>query len=208
MQAPYPVHYVIEPPGRFSRLQLLIRFAAFCAIGLLGLSFGAVFLFAYLALPAFAASRLSSQRGLAGAYVDDDGPRVIKALHWFAAISAWTGLIAEQLPSRADEAIRLELDGKARPTARSAILRIFTGLPSALVLVFLCWIGAFVWLWAALTILFVQRVGHGAFWYLAGLQRWSARLLAYQASLVDDYPPFSFEEHGTSSGLAAAGSRP
>jgi hypothetical protein len=32
----------------------LVRVVAFCALGVLGLSFGTVFLFAYLALPVFA----------------------------------------------------------------------------------------------------------------------------------------------------------
>ncbi len=61
-------------------------------------------------------------------------------------------------------------------------------------LAILCWIGVFVWLWAALSILLFERVGPDAFGYLVGLQRWSIRLLAYQASLVDEYPPFSFTE--------------
>jgi len=43
-------------------------------------------------------------------------------------------------------------------------------------------------------ILVAQRVGPHAFAYLVGLQRWSIRLLAYQASLVDEYPPFSLSE--------------
>jgi hypothetical protein len=56
------------------------------------------------------------------------------------------------------------------------------------------WLGVFVWLWAALSILLFQRVGPHAFGYLVGVQRWSVRLLAYQASLVDEYPPFSFSD--------------
>lgn len=30
--------------------------------------------------------------------------------------------------------------------------------------------------------------------YLLGLQRWSVRMLAYQACLTDAYPPFSFAD--------------
>lgn len=51
-------------------------------------------------------------------------------------------------------------------------------------------IGVLVWLWAALSVLVGERVGAGAFRYLVGLPRWSLRLLAYQASLVEAYPPF------------------
>lgn len=192
----YPVHYTIEPPPTFSRLQLLIRLVAFIAIGTLGLSFGAVFGFLYLVLPAYAATRLSAHADQPAAYAAQDGPRVLRLLRWFAAISAWTGLIAENLPAQTpDETVKLSIDGAPRPvTPGAALVRVLTGIPSALVLGFLCWIGVLVWLWAALTILVGERVGPGAFRYLAGLQRWSIRLLAYQAGLVDEYPPFSFAD--------------
>lgn len=194
MRSAYPVRYFVERPARFTRLQLLIRVVAFCALGVLGLTFGTVLVFAYLALPVFAATRLTGGRAPAD-YVRHDGPRVVRALTWFAAFSAWGALIAEQLPGRsASEVVAIEVDGEARPDARIAILRVFAGLPSALVLAFLCMIGVLVWLWAAVTILFAEKVGDHAYNYLVGLQRWSVRLLAYQASLVDEYPPFSFAE--------------
>ncbi len=184
MAATYPVHYSVEPSQGFSRLQLLVRFVVFVAIGIVGLSFGAVFAFAYLALPVLAAVRPQS-RGVS-----------LDAVRWFAAFSAWTGLTTDHIPEhKADETVHVALDRDLPMTApRSAILRIFTGLPSAFVLGFLCFIGAFVWLWAALTILLTEHVGEGARRYLVGLQRWSVRLLAYQGSLVDEYPPFSFQE--------------
>ncbi len=195
MSTPYPVHYSVEPPPKFSRLQLLGRLFAFCALGMLGLSFGALFAFLYLALPAYAASRISSRAADPGGYVTEDGPRVVKLLRWFAALSAWTGLVAEHLPSRApEETISLDVSGPGNQSASSAVFRVFSGLPSAIVLGVLCWFGVLVWMWAALTILLGERVGPHAFRYLVGLQRWSIRLLAYQASLVDEYPPFSFSD--------------
>jgi hypothetical protein len=191
----YPVHYHVDRPAHFTRLQLLIRLVAFCALGVLGLSFGAIFLFAYLALPVFAASRLTGRD--AAAYLAEDGPRVRRALHWLAAIAAWVGLISDRLPTATPaETVELEIEPTAalEATSTSATWRLLTGLPSALVLALLCWIGMFVWVWAALSILLAERVGAGAFGYLVGLQRWSIRLLAYQASLVDEYPPFSFAD--------------
>lgn len=191
----YPVRYSVNRPERFTRLQLLIRVVAFIALGALGLSFGSLFAFAYLALPVYAASRLA-YRDEARSYLDEDGPRVVKALHWFAALCAWAGLISETLPGRQpDEAVDLRVQNTAQnPTSPSAILRVLVGLPSALILMLLYSIGALVWLWAALSILVTERVGQGSFDYLVGLQRWTVRLLAYQASLVDDYPPFSFSD--------------
>jgi hypothetical protein len=69
---------------------------------------------------------------------------------------------------------------------------VLAGLPAALVVAVLGWIGVFVWLWAAVSVLVGEHVGRAAFGYLVGLQRYCLRLLVYQASLVDDYPPFSF----------------
>lgn len=187
------VRYQVEPSARFTRFQLLVRVLAFCALGILGLSFGTLFAFAYLALPVFAAARLASRDDRA--YVPGDGPRVVAALRWFAAVSAWAGLVAERLPGRTpDETVHLDVRFTGQPTSVSAVTRILYGLPSAFVLAILCWVGVFVWLWAALCVLLTERVGPGAFGYLVGLQRWSLRLLAYQASLVDEYPPFSFAD--------------
>jgi hypothetical protein len=86
------------------------------------------------------------------------------------------------------------VERSGKPTTASALWRLLLGLPSAIAMWLLGIIGWFVWLWAAFSILVRERVGDGAFAYLSGLQRWVVRLLAYQASLVEDYPPFSFEE--------------
>lgn len=188
MTTSYPVHYGVERAARFTRLQLFVRLIAFVALGVVGLSFGTVFVFAYLALPVVAAVRLAAGH-------EEDRARIVGALQWFAAISAWTGLTVESLPGRSpSETVRVEIEGTTRPTTASAMWRIVTGLPSAFVLAVLCCLGCFVWTWAALSILFTERVGAGAHGYLVGLQRWSVRLLAYQASLVDEYPPFSFSD--------------
>lgn len=192
----YPVHYSVPHPARFTRIQLAVRVVAFLILGLVGLSFGTVFAVAYLGLPVVAAVRLSGGRS-PEEYVQGDGATILAALRWFAAISAWAGLVTDRVPSQSpDETVQLVVDESARPrpTTSSAVWRILSGLPSGLVLALLGWIGSLVWLWAALCVLFTERVGDGAFHYLVGLQRWSIRLLAYQASLVDDYPPFSFSD--------------
>lgn len=190
----HPVHYHVVRSDRFTRLQLAGRVVAFIALGVLGLSFGMVFLFAYLALPAFAASRLGGTSD-PDRYIEKEGKHILTALRWFASVSAWAGMIVENLPGGSpEETVVIEVEGSPHPEAASAMSRVLLGLPSALVLAFLGWFGVFVWLWAAISILFTQRVGKHSFRYLVGLQRWSIRLLAYQASLVDEYPPFSFAD--------------
>ncbi len=189
----YPVHYRIEPPSMLSRVELLIRLVAFCVLGVVGVSFGSLFGLAFIVLPVIAAVRTSGGGG--ASYVAIDGPRIVGVLRWFAAVSAWFGLVSDRLPSRTpDETVAIEVEGITDPTPGSAMWRIVTGIPSALVLFVLGAIGGFVWIWAALSILITQRIGRRSFHYLAGLQRWSIRLLAYQASLVDEYPPFSFAD--------------
>lgn len=191
----YPVHYFVTRPERFSRLQLAMRFIAFLALGALGLSFGALFLFAYLALPVIAVSRLAAGRS-ARTYVGEDGTKILAVLRWVAAISAWASLVADRLPARSpDETVSLTLERAATPSSSSAAWRVITGIPSAIVLALLGFIGVLVWLWAALSVLVTERVGRRSFKFLVGLQRWSLRLLMYQASLVDEYPPYSFDDH-------------
>lgn len=190
----YPVRYAVDKPERFLRFQLLIRVLAFVVIGILGLSLGLLFWAAYVGLAMFAAIRLSGDRD-AATYLNEDGPRILGALRWFAAIAAWFGLVADRLPDRsAQEIVRIEVERSGQPTAASALWRLLFGLPSALVLTLLGLIGWFVWVWAAISVLLNERVGDAAYAYLAGLQRWTVRLLAYQASLVEDYPPFSFQD--------------
>jgi hypothetical protein len=190
----YPVHYRIDHPAHFTRFQLAARVLAFVVLGMLGLSFGTVFACAFVGLPLFAAYRLGGGRTV-DAYTRTDGPRVVAALRWLAAISAWAGLIAEELPTTApQETVRLDVELASHATPSTAMWRVITGLPSAIVLGFLCAIGMLVWWRAAASILVTRRVGPHAFGYLAGLQRWTIRLLAYQASLVDAYPPFSFSD--------------
>ena len=193
MSIEHAVHYAVERPARFTRLQLAARLVAFLALGVLGLTFGTLMAFAYLALPVFAATRIASRGPVA--YLDEDGPLVTRVLAWLAAISAWTGLVAEHLPARdPDETVHLAITRAGQPTPSSALWRVVTGIPSVLVLALLGCIGCLVWLWAAITVLVDEKIGAGAFGYLVGLQRWALRLLAYQASLVEEYPPFSFED--------------
>jgi hypothetical protein len=191
----YPVHFDVEPVARFTRAQLLVRLVAALALGALHFSLGTVFWLAYLLLPIYAASRIATL-GSAAEYSRRDGPRVTRALHWLAAVNAWAGLVVEALPAHGpEETVRMTLDPTpVASSPMSALLRIVTGLLSALVLGIFGCLGVFVWIWAAISILVRESVGLGVFTYLVGLQRWSLRLLVHQACLVDQYPPFSFPD--------------
>jgi len=194
LSTPFPVHYFAVKPAHYTRVQLVVRVVALMILGIFGLSLGALYLAAYLALPALAAVRLARARD-PQQYLDEDGPRIVQALRWFGAVTAWFSLVAEDLPSHSPlETVRLDLEVSGRPTPAGALMRLLTGIPCALALAVLGCLASLVWLWSAVVLLFQQRVGDGAFAYLAGVQRWSLRLLAYQASLVEGYPPFSFAD--------------
>ena len=190
----YPVHFDAVEPAQHSRLQLGLRLLAVLALGVIGVSTGGIFCVLYVGLPVFAAVRISSL-GSCNAYVTQDRPRILFALRWAAAVTAWLALVVDRLPSGSpDETIRLNVEGQPDQTPSSAAWRVLLGLPSALVLGLLSLFGALVWLWAALAFLLSQSVPRSAWAYLTGLQRYTYRLLAYQAALVDDYPPFALSE--------------
>ena len=192
---PYPIHFNADRPSRFSRMQLLVRLAALIVLGMLGISFGTLFAILYVALPIYVAIRIAAL-GSGRDYLRGDVPRVLFTLRWFAALGAWAGLVTERLPARGpEETVSLLVEEPSwEPSTGAAMLRIATGLPSALVFALRSALGSLVWIWAALSILISERVGAGAFQYLLGLQRWGVRLLAHQACLVEGYPPFSFSE--------------
>jgi len=64
-------------------------------------------------------------------------------------------------------------------------------IPHLLVLALLGFAGIFVWLYAAIVVVFTGRFPTGPFNYLAGVARWAARVTAYFLLLTDRYPPFS-----------------
>jgi hypothetical protein len=189
----YPVHYTVSRPERYTRLQLLVRLLASAALGVLGLSLGLIVVAVYLVLPAFAAVRLTARGG--EGYLREDGPRVVRLLAWLAAVYAWFALVTDALPVRdPDELVHVRVEPLGTPDATTTLWRLLVGLPSALVLAFLGCLGGVVWLWSALRVLLFEQVGDAAHAYLVGVQRWTIRLLAYQAALVDVYPPFSFDD--------------
>jgi hypothetical protein len=73
------------------------------------------------------------------------------------------------------------------------LLRILYAIPSLVVLAILSFVGAIVWVIAAALVLLDETYPESMWRFLLGLVRWEACLLAYLASLVDRYPPFTVE---------------
>jgi hypothetical protein len=79
------------------------------------------------------------------------------------------------------------------PTVGSALLRVVLAIPSLVVLAVLAFVGSIIWVIAAVLVLVTENYPEGLWRFLLGLVRWEAWLLAYLASLVDQYPPFTLE---------------
>lgn len=190
----YPVHFSVRTPEQFTRLQLGLRILALIALGAVGLSLAGLYGVLYLLLPVTAAVRIAA-RGSSTSYASEDGPRILFALRWLAAGTAWLGFATEKLPAEAPaETVVLEIEDSPSQTPGSAAARVLLGLPALLLLALLWCVGGLVFLWAALSILFGETMPSSAHAYLVGLQRYAYRLLAYQAALVDAYPPFALAE--------------
>lgn len=188
----YPVHFRVTRPEKFDRVQLLLRVVVLAALSCLGATLGAVMGFAYFALPLVAAI-LVSQRGAAG-FMERSAPRVARALAWLMALFAYFFLLTDRLPlDGSDASATLEVHPRGNPSVGDALLRFITSLPSAFVFGLLCLIAYAVWLISALMIVITETYPPGLYDFQCGVLRWQARLLAYHGSLVDKYPPFSFE---------------
>lgn len=187
----YPVQLEVVSPHRFDRIQLLLRVILATALGWIGVTSGWLAGFLFLALPIFVAIAVST-RG-EQRYLDDTGPKLWRALGWLLAFSAYMLLLTDRFPIDEPTGVRIELEITGHPTTGSALLRLLTSIPSALVLGLLGIVSFVVLLVGAVTILVSREVPSSILAFQSGIVRWQARLLAYHASLVDEYPPFSFE---------------
>lgn len=145
----------------------------------------------WLGLPAVAAILVSQKGGRR--YLDEDGSTMTRALNWILDLVAYLALLTDELPGRGRHPARLEVDRSGSPSVGSALLRILYAIPSLIVLAVLGFVGAIVWLIGVVLVLAGERYPESLWRFLLGLVRWEASLLAYLASLVDEYPPFTLE---------------
>lgn len=187
----YPVQIDVTSPLRFDRVQLALRAVVAIALGCVGVTAGWLSWLLFLTLPVIAAIAVST-RG-ARSYVDDLGPRLWRMLSWLLAFSAYMLLLVDRFPTGEPTGVTVEIRIDGQPTPGSALLRLITSIPSGFVLVLLGIVSWVLVIAGAVMILIERRVPAGILGFQRGILRWQARLLAYHASLVDEYPPFSFE---------------
>ncbi len=178
-----PVVFDVDRPPAFRRAHVVLRLLLLVVISWIGHPFGLL----WIGLPVVAAILVSQKGGQR--YVDEQGPAVTRALRWIVGVVAYLALLTDDVTG--GEGLRLEVRRSGSPTVGSALLRILYAIPSMIVLAILGFAGAVVWVLAAVWVLVAERYPERFWRFLRGLVRWYARLLAYLASLVGDYPPFS-----------------
>lgn len=193
MNDSYPVAFDVVRPPTFQRAHVFLRIAVLVVLGWIAHPVGLL----WLGVPVVAAVLISQKGGRR--YVDEEGPTVARILGWIVGLGAYLALVTDRLPGEGPGvSFRVERSG-AEPTMSGALLRIVSVIPSLIVLALLTIVGAFVWFVAVVLVLVSETYPESMWRFLLGIVRWEACVLAYLASLVDSYPPFSLQTAPASS---------
>lgn len=189
----YPAVFEVQrPTQQFDRGQTAVRVLLILVLywllnGLIGI--------AWWALPVFGAI-LISQKG-AQKYLEEAEKGPATWIRLILGFYAYATLLSDKLPlENPTETVDFRVQPSGSPSIGQALLRIILAIPHGIVLGILGFIGAFVWAATVVTILMNGTYPEWGFTYFRGYLRWNARVLAYLASLVDEYPPFSFDDGG------------
>ncbi|HZP55999.1 MAG TPA: DUF4389 domain-containing protein [Dehalococcoidia bacterium] len=203
--AAYPVVFDVARPEKFDRAQVWVRLAVMIVLAVLQIA-GVVFGAAYLVLPVLAAV-LIGQNGSAR-YRDETSRTVTKWIGYLVAFYAWVVMLTDRIHTEDSPVAgyRFEVRPTGEPRIGNALLRIILAIPSAIVLAILWILGGLLAFIAAIMVLVQEQYPQGIHGFLLGLMRWEARLLAYMASLVGEYPPFALDTgHEAAGGEQAPG---
>ena len=197
--ADYAATFNIQKPEKFDRVQLALRVLIAIVLSIIGGAIGWLFGLVYLILPVLAAIFISQKA--AEKFISEDSSRMTGWIRWVLAIYSYLALLTDRVPTeKPEEVVDYEVTPGGEPTVGSALLRLIFSIPSAIVLGLLTIVGVFIWVIAAVFVLFQEDYPRGLYDFNLGVMRWQARLLAYHASLVDEYPPFALDtgEEGAS----------
>jgi hypothetical protein len=190
----YPVQFEVTRPLSFERHQVVLRLLILL-LAMLGSSMAWIFGVLYLFLPAFVAVLVSQKDG--ERFMTEDAGKLKRLLHWILAIYSYLALLTDRLPTDAPErSVNFEVTTAGRPTPASALLRLVYSLPALVFFALLSLIASLAWM-VSMVLVLVQGTYPDSFFRLqCGVMRLQARLLAYHASLVEAYPPFTLDLHG------------
>ncbi|MBI5496474.1 MAG: DUF4389 domain-containing protein [Deltaproteobacteria bacterium] len=151
----------------------------------------------FLALPVFAAVQTSALGG--GAYVTQEGPRVVKLLRWVVAALAYLLQLTDRPPDEHyAENITLEVKPGGVPTPSSALLRWAQSVPALLILCVISVPAAALWVMSLVLVLWSQKVPPWLHRFQLAVLSYAAMLLAYHGSVVDAYATLDLgtSDHG------------
>ncbi len=186
----YPATFDIQPPTEFDKAQVVLRIVLIIVISWV---LDAISGIAYIALPIVAAV-LISQKG-PEQYLADAETGPTRWLRYVMAIFSYMALTTDRMPTQEPETIvQFNVQPTGSPTIGSALLRIILAIPHVFVLGIVGIAFVVVWIIAVASILINGVYPDWAFTFVRGYLRWNARVLAYMASIVEEYPPFSFAD--------------
>lgn len=127
-------------------------------------------------------------------------------LRFIVGAYAYLALLTDKLPgdSTAGPNSQYQITPTGTPTVGGTLVRIILIIPHAIVIAILSIVAALLIVLAAVMILVRESYPNSVYNFLRGWVRWQARVLAYMAALVDEYPPFSLDTRGDSPPVSAA----
>jgi hypothetical protein len=190
--ATYPATFDAVQPEKYSRAHIGLRVVIILVLSLLGGLLSWIEGLIYLGIPVVAAI-LISQKG-AERFLAESDQNITKWLRLLVGFYAYMSLLTDKLPTdETDTGIRFDVRPEGTPSIGSALLRIITAIPHAIVLALLGIVVFFLWIVGGVMILVQETCPEGIYSFLRGYMRWCARVLAYMGSLTDEYPPFALD---------------
>ncbi len=200
----YPASFDVQIPKEFDKAQVVLRVLIVAVLGVLqvgnvvlpvgNMVFGLgnfVVGGVYIILPIVAAVVIS-QKG-PEKYLEEAQAGPIKWLRYIMMFYAYMSLATDKLQTHdPEDVVSFAVRPGGSPSVGQALLRIILAIPHAIALALIGIAFFVVWVIAAISILANGTYPDWAADFIRGYLRWNARLLAYLASLVDEYPPFSF----------------
>lgn len=185
----YGVAFDIQHQERYDRIQMLIRILVLIIVSAVLNFLGWVL---YLGIPVYAAI-LVSQQG-AQRYLAEHEQNMTRWLRLLMALWAYLLIMTDRLPNEEPkETLRYDVAPRGEPSAGAVLLRIILAIPHWFVLALLSIVVGVLWIVAAIMVLIQEKYPEGIFTFQRGYMRWVARVYAYMAGLIQDYPPFAFD---------------
>lgn len=198
----YAATFDATQPEKFDRVQLAVRLAIMIVLGFVGSLLGLL----YIGIPVLAAVMIS-QKGAAKFHAEAPD-NMSKWLRYLLGFYGYMGLLTDKLPgSDEPSGLRMDIRPTGTPTVGSALLRIIMVIPHLIVLWLLGIVTGILLIIAAIFVLVQESYPKGIYDFIRGYWRWYGRMMAYLASMVDEYPPFAFDT-GPEDALPSSTSQP